>query len=546
MSTSQPANPADPHLTEDGFHRRIGLFTATMLVAGNMVGSGIFIVSADMARDVGGAGWLLALWLVTGVMTVLGGLCYAELAGAMPKAGGQYLFLKEAFSPLWGFLYGWSAFTVIQCGSIAAVAVAFTKFLGVLFPALGTGGEATLLQVPMAIHIPLQLPWMPEPVTIFEREHFTISTGQLIATGVIMLLTFINCLGVARGALVQNIFTVAKLFALGLVICMGLGVALDWSVVRQNLDNAWTPALDTERVSRTVKLTDLAPTLAFVLVAGAAMVGSLFSADAWANVTLTAGEVKNPERNMPLSLVLGTCMVIALYILCNLAYLAVLPVQGDQALAEDLKRQARVEPRETSKIYRGMARELGISQAQDDRVGTAVMDVASPGWGRVVMALGIMISTFGCVNGMILVTARLYYAMARDRLFFRVAGTLNQRGVPQASLIMQGVWSIVLVFSGTYSELLDYVIFASLLFYALTVAGLMVLRRKRPDLHRPYRVPFYPVVPILYGLLCLALMFILLVVRPEYTWPGLILVALGIPVYYLWKLLPGRAIGPTV
>ncbi len=546
MSTSQPATTANQHLTEDGFHRRIGLFTATMLVAGNMVGSGIFIVSADMARDVGGAGWLLVLWLITGVMTVLGGLCYAELASAMPKAGGQYLFLKEAFSPLWGFLYGWSAFTVIQCGSIAAVAVAFTKFLGVLFPALGTGGEATLLQVPMAIHIPLQLPWMPEAVTIFEREHFTISTGQLIATGVIILLTFINCLGVASGALVQNIFTVAKLFALGLVICMGLGVALDWSVVRQNLDSAWTPALETERVSRTVKLTDLAPTLAFVLVAGAAMVGSLFSADAWANVTLTAGEVKNPERNMPLSLVLGTCMVIGLYILCNLAYLAVLPVQGDQALADDLKKQANVEPKETSKIYRGMARELGISQAQDDRVGTAVMDVASPGWGRVVMALGIMISTFGCVNGMILVTARLYYAMARDRLFFRVAGTLNQRGVPQASLIMQGVWSIVLVFSGTYSELLDYVIFASLLFYALTVAGLMVLRRKRPDLHRPYKVPFYPVVPILYGLLCLALMFILLVVRPEYTWPGLILVALGIPVYYLWKLIPGRAIGPTV
>jgi APA family basic amino acid/polyamine antiporter len=546
VSTSQPATTANQHLTEDGFHRRIGLFTATMLVAGNMVGSGIFIVSADMARDVGGAGWLLVLWLITGVMTVLGGLCYAELASAMPKAGGQYLFLKEAFSPLWGFLYGWSAFTVIQCGSIAAVAVAFTKFLGVLVPALGTGGEATLLQVPMAIHIPLQLPWMPEAVTIFEREHFTISTGQLIATGVIILLTFINCLGVASGALVQNIFTVAKLFALGLVICMGLGVALDWSVVRQNLDSAWTPALETERVSRTVKLTDLAPTLAFVLVAGAAMVGSLFSADAWANVTLTAGEVKNPERNMPLSLVLGTCMVIGLYILCNLAYLAVLPVQGDQALADDLKKQANVEPKETSKIYRGMARELGISQAQDDRVGTAVMDVASPGWGRVVMALGIMISTFGCVNGMILVTARLYYAMARDRLFFRVAGTLNQRGVPQASLIMQGVWSIVLVFSGTYSELLDYVIFASLLFYALTVAGLMVLRRKRPDLHRPYKVPFYPVVPILYGLLCLALMFILLVVRPEYTWPGLILVALGIPVYYLWKLIPGRAIGPTV
>ena len=539
---NQPVTPANPSATP-GFKRRIGLFTATMLVAGNMIGSGIFIVSADMARDVGGAGWLLMLWLLTGVMTVLGGLCYAELAGALPHAGGQYLFLKEAFSPLWGFLYGWSAFTVIQCGSIAAVAVAFTKFLGVLFPTLGTGAEAVLVQVPMLVNIPLQLPWMPEHVTLFEREYFTITMGQLIAAGVIMLLTFINCLGVASGALVQNIFTVAKLFALGLVIVMGLGVALDWVVVRQNFQGAWDQALDTEHMRRTVMLTDLTPALAFFLVAGGAMVGSLFSADAWANVTLTAGEVKNPERNMPRSLVLGTCMVIGLYMLCNLAYLAVLPVQGDATLAADLKKQAADNPAQTSAIYQGKASELGISQAQDDRVGTAVMGVASPGWGRVVMALGIMISTFGCVNGMILVTARLYYAMAKDGLFFRVAGTLNQRGVPQASLIMQACWSIALVFSGTYSELLDYVIFASLLFYALTVAGLILLRSRRPDLPRPFRVPGYPYVPILYGSLCLTMMFTLLVVRPEYTWPGLILVALGVPVYYIWRLFPGRATG---
>lgn len=534
-----------PTAVDDGFHRRIGLFTATMLVAGNMVGSGIFIVSSDMSRDVGGGGWLLVLWLLTGLMTVLGGLCYAELAGAFPKAGGQYLFLKEAFSPLWGFLYGWSAFTVIQCGSIAAVAVAFTKFLGVLWPVLGAGAEATLLKVPMEVSIPLQLPWMPEPVTIFERHFYTISTGQLIATGVIVLLTFINCLGVASGALVQNVFTVAKLLALSLVIVMGLGVAIDWSVVRQNLDGAWVPAIETTRVSRTMMLTDLGPHMAFALVAGAAMVGSLFSADAWANVTLTAGEVKNPGRNMPLSLVLGTCMVIALYILCNLAYMAVLPVTGNEALAANLREQAEREPGRTAAIYRGHARELGISQAQDDRVGTAVMDAASPGWGRIAMACGIMVSTFGCVNGMILVTARLYWAMARDGLFFRVAGTLNSRGVPQASLIMQAVWSIVLVFSGTYSELLDYVIFASLLFYAITVAGLVVLRIRRPDLDRPYRVPGYPVVPILYFILCLLMMSTLLVVRPEYTWPGLILVGLGVPVYFGWKLIRGRAIGPT-
>jgi APA family basic amino acid/polyamine antiporter len=229
-----------------------------------------------------------------------------------------------------------------------------------------------------------------------------------------------------------------------------------------------------------------------------------------------------------------------------LAYLAVLPVRGDADLAASLKKQATASPEKTGEIYQGKARQLGISQAQDDRVGTAVMGVASPGWGRVVMAVGIMVSTFGCVNGMILVTARLYYAMAKDGLFFSVAGTLNSRGVPQASLIMQAVWSIVLVFSGTYSELLDYVIFASLLFYALTVAGLIVLRRKRPDLHRPYRVPFYPVVPVLYGLLCLVMMCTLLVARPEYTWPGLILVGLGIPVYFVWKVIPSRKTGPTV
>lgn len=530
--------------SEDGFQRRIGLFTATMLVAGNMVGSGIFIVSADMARDVGGAGWLLSLWLLTGLMTILGGLCYAELAGAFPKAGGQYVFLKEAFSPLWGFLYGWSAFTVIQCGSIAAVAVAFTKFLGVLVPFLGAGSEAILLKVPMEVNIPLQLPWMPEPVTIFERQFFTITTGQLIATGIIILLTFINCLGVAQGALVQNVFTVAKLLALTLVIVMGLAVAIDWSVVRANLGGAWVPALDTARVGRTMMLTDMGPYAAFALVAGAAMVGSLFSADAWANVTLTAGEVRNPGRNMPLSLVLGTSMVIALYILCNLAYMAVLPVSGDEALAAQLKEQAEREPARTASIYRGKARELGISQAQDDRVGTAVMDVASPGWGRVAMACGIMVSTFGCVNGMILVTARLYWAMARDGLFFKVAGTLNARGVPQASLIMQATWSIVLVFSGTYSELLDYVIFASLLFYAITVAGLVVLRMRQPGLERPYRVPGFPFVPIVYFILCLLMMGTLLVARPEYTWPGLILVGLGIPVYFGWKAVrPAGATG---
>lgn len=527
------------------FQQRLGLFSATMLVTGTMVGSGIFIVSAEMARDVGGSGWLLLLWLLTGVITVLGGLCYAELAGAMPRVGGQYVYLKEAFGPLCGFLYGWSAFTVIQCGSIAAVAVAFAKFLGVLVPALGTGPEATILEMPMHVTIPLQLPWMPEPVPLFERSVFTISMGQVVATGVIILLTVVNCLGVAAGAWVQNLFTVAKLLALGLVIVVGLTVALDPDVIRRNWATAFDRALETDRIHQAEKLTGLGPSWAFFLVAAGAMVGSLFSADAWANLTFTSGEVRDPRRTIPRSLVLGTCLVITLYLLCNMAYLAVLPANGDADLSQQLASQAKGDRAHVESVYAGSAARLGISHARDERVGTAVMEVASPRWGRTLMALAVMVSTFGCVNGMILMSARLMWAMAHDRLFYRGARHLNRQGAPQVALILQAIWAILLLFSGTYSELLDYVIFASLLFYALTVASLMRLRFTKPDLPRPFRVPFYPFLPISYAMLCITLMLALLVVRPGFTWPGLLIVALGIPVYGMFRLMGGRDEAPT-
>jgi len=522
------------------FQQRLGLFSATMLVTGTMVGSGIFIVSAEMSRDVGGAGWLLLLWILTGVITILGGLCYAELAGAMPRVGGQYVYLKEAFGPLCGFLYGWSAFTVIQCGSIAAVAVAFAKFLGVLVPGLGTGPEATIFEMPLHISIPLQLPWMPEAVPLFERDIFTISMGQVVATGVIVLLTVVNCLGVAAGAWVQNLFTVAKLLALGLVIVVGLTVALDPDVIRRNWATAFDRALDTDRIRQAETLTGLAPSLAFFLVAAGAMVGSLFSADAWANLTFTSGEVRDPHRTVPRSLVLGTCLVIALYLLCNMAYLAVLPANGDAELAKQLAGQAKGDRAHVEAVYAGSAAQLGISNARDERVGTAVMEVASPRWGRTLMALAVMVSTFGCVNGMILMSARLMWAMAHDKLFYRGARHLNRRGAPQVALILQAIWAILLLFSGTYSELLDYVIFASLLFYALTVASLIRLRFTKPELPRPFRVPFYPFLPIVYAMLCISLMLALLIVRPGFTWPGLLIVALGIPVYGMFRLMGGR------
>ncbi len=506
-------SPADSQSTAS-FQQRLGLFDATMLVAGSMIGSGIFIVSADISRDVGSTGWLMLVWILTGVMTIIGALSYAELAAMMPHAGGQYVYLRESFSPLWGFLYGWTVFLVIQTGSIAAVGVAFAKYLGVLIPELGT--DQILLKISdLNISIQGTLPWMSEPLTFFERKEFTISAGQLVAVAVIAFLTWLNTRGVDHGRLVQNTFTIAKTVGLVLLISLGFTVAMQPEIMTQNWSNLWAGMYSSPRFEAVQKVAPVGTLLPALMVVGGAMVGSLFSADAWNNVTFTAGETRNPKRNLPLSLVIGTVLVIGLYMLANFAYLAALPIQGVANAATPLER--------------------GIAFAKDDRVATAVLEQVSPSLGVPAMAIAIMISTFGCLNGMILMGARLYYAMAKDRLFFRSCGELSIHGVPTIGLVLQGVWSALLVFSGTYGELLDYVIFAALLFYALTVAGLFVLRRTKPDVERPYRTWGYPVVPAVYVLMCVAVMLDLLIVKPIYTWPGLIIVAAGIPVYFFWK-----------
>lgn len=527
----------------NSFQQRIGLFDATMLVSGTMIGSGIFIVASDMARDVGSAGWLLGLWIVTGIMTLLGALSYAELASMMPRAGGQYVYLKEAYGPLWGFLYGWSAFLVIQCGSIAAVAVAFAKFLGVLIPKLGTGPDAALFTLTgLNWKVGLPLPWLREPLIIFERSEFMITAGQLVAVGIVVLLTLVNCRGVKEGKTIQNLFTVAKIGALLAMILVGVFVASKPEVAWNNWNGAWdffsqsNPPGKGSRFLSIQALTGAPEFLVMLMVAGGAMVGSLFSADSWNNVTFSSAEVKNPARTVPRSLILGTLLVTTLYLLANLTYLMVLPVQGDEALAGMLK-SIPGEDLTLAAQYPNPTQALGISQAKDDRVGTAVMQAASPKLGVPLMAIAIMVSTFGCVNGMVLLGARLYYAMAQDGLFFKQVGQLNRSGVPQAGLLCQAFWSILLIFSGTYSELLDYVIFVALLFYFMTVLGLFVLRFRLPKAERPYRVPGYPILPALYMVLCFLVMVDLLIVRPEFTWPGLIIVLTGVPVYGVWRII---------
>ncbi len=518
------------------FQQRLGLFDATMLVAGTMIGSGIFIVSADIARDVGCTGWLLAVWALTGVMTIIGALSYAELAAMMPQAGGQYIFLREAYSPLWGFLYGWTCFLVIQTGSIAAVGVAFAKFLGVLEPRLGT--DHVLFAV-KDLGISSKPPWI---------NNFSLSSGQLVAVVLVAFLSLWNCLGVQQGKVVQNIFTVAKTLALLVLIFVGLTLARNTQALTANMKDWWGGATQTGSFQETLMKLPVALgdspaglALAVLMVAGGAMVGSLFSADAWNNVTFSAGEVKNPQRNLARSMALGTGMVIILYLLANVAYLAALPVRGDAELASKLAQEAKAAETADAKAeveekYAVSTFRLGIDHAKDDRVATAVMELASPNLGVPFMALAIMISTFGCVNGMTLMGARLYYAMAQDQLFFQSVGQLNQRGVPAAGLILQGIWSILLIFSGTYSDLLAFVIFAVLLFYVLTVTGLFILRRKQPDAERPVKAFGYPFIPGLYVVLCALIMLDLLIVKPVYTWPGLIIVLTGIPVYFLWRL----------
>ncbi|MBI2361778.1 MAG: amino acid permease [Elusimicrobia bacterium] len=458
--------------------REIGLFDATMIVAGSMIGSGIFIVSADILRTVGGAGWLLAVWLLTGAITVTAALGYGELAGMMPRAGGQYVYLREAYGPLAGFLYGWTLFLVIQTGTIAAVAVAFAKF------------TATLL------------PWFSEKNVLFSAGSFSISAAQSLAIVVIAALTALNLRGLRLGKLIQNLFTVAKLASLCGLSLLALQALRDGSVLAANMAGAWD-AVWLHMKDGAVGSSEPPSGLKLGAAVGVAMVGSLFSATAWENITYAAGEVRRPDRDIALSLVLGTTLVTVLYLLANITYLTVLPTEA-------------------------------IRNAPNDRVATAALSALFGGPGALVMAVLIMVSTFGCNNGLILSGARVYYAMAKDGLFFERAAELNGASVPAAALVMQAVWACVLCLSGAYGDLLDYVIFATIFFYALTVGGIFVLRRTRPEAPRPYRAWGYPAVPALYILASAAIGLDLLVYKPAYTWPGVGIVLLGIPVYY-WR-----------
>jgi basic amino acid/polyamine antiporter, APA family len=479
----------------------MGLFSATAIVMGSMIGSGIFIVSADMSRTVGSPALLIAAWLVTAALTIIGALSYGELAAMMPKAGGQYVYLRESLGPLWGFLYGWTLFLVIQTGTIAAVGVAFGKFLGVFFPSVS------------------QANWIWHIGT----GNIGLNTANLAAIAIITLLTFTNTRGLKLGSAVQNVFTSAKVLALAAVVLVGFLLGLlhrNRVGLEANFGPGWRAFWANAGLSSThaIQVGANGPSVLVGALTAIAVVqvGSLFSSDAWNNVTFTAGEIENPKRNLPLSLAIGTGTVLLLYLLCNFVYLSVLPLAGQADAPTILQR--------------------GISFAAQDRVATAVMQEALGPIGAKLMAAAILISTFGCVNGIILAGARVYYAMSRDGLFFKRAGSLSPKsGVPVNSLWMQWAWTCLLCLSGSYGQLLDYVIFAVLVFYILTIAGLFVLRRTRPDAPRPYRAFGYPVLPALYIVMATWICVVLLRYKPQYTWPGLILVLLGVPVYLLWK-----------
>src|SRR5438105_3738346 len=473
---------------------------------GSMIGSGIFIVSAEIAREVNSPALLILAWVVTGFMTITAALAYGELAAMMPRAGGQYVYLREALGPLWGFLYGWTLFLVIQTGTIAAVGVAFGKFMGFFFPSISA--ENWIWHI---AHVP---PYHIGPL-VFGNLDVGLNTQNLLAIILIAALTVVNVFGVKTGALVQNIFTVAKVSALLGLIAVAIVVGRNPQAMAANFGHFWQNAGLSIRhdVMEGIGVPVWVGTLAIIAVT---QTGSLFSADAWNNVTFTAGEVKNPSRNLPLSLALGTGVVIALYIACNVIYLNVLPLEGNPHGATILER--------------------GIQYATEDRVGTAVMTQMFGAAGGSLMAIAIMLSTFGCCNGLILAGSRVYYAMAKDGLFFRRVASLHPRyRTPSVSLMVQMVWTCVLCVSGSYGQLLDYIIFAVLVFYILTIVGLFVLRRTRPNAERPYRAIGYPVLPAIYIVMALFIDVVLLRYKPQYTWPGLIIVLLGIPVYYLWS-----------
>ncbi len=494
MSTSAeiPTHAAQTGATGTGeLVKGLGLTSATTLVMGSMIGSGIFIVSAEIAREVNSPGLLIMAWVVTGFMTIVGALSYGELAAMMPRAGGQYVYLREALGPLWGFLYGWTLFLVIQTGTVAAVGVAFGKFLGYFWPAISADNWIW--------HIAKVPPIQVGPMVLGNMD-VGLNTQNLCGIVIVLFLTGLNVFGIRGGALVQNVFTIAKVAALAGLVVAGIFVGRNAQAIAANFGNFWRSG-----VLHSATGTAAGPFVGVLTILAVAQVGSLFSADAWNNVTFTAGEVQNPKRNLPLSLALGTGVVIALYIAVNFIYLSVLPLDA-------------------------------IKTAASDRVGTAALQQMFHSKGAGLMAIAILISTFGCCNGLILSGARVYYAMAKDGLFFKSAGEVHARyRTPVISLLVQAVWTCILCLSGTYGQLLDYIIFAVLVFYILTIAGLFVLRRTEPNAERPYKAIGYPLLPAVYIVMALFIDVVLLRYKPQYTWPGLIIVLLGIPVYLIWS-----------
>src|SRR3989454_6506116 len=499
--------PQSSAKSEHGFVRAIGLFDGTMIVVGSMIGSGIFIGAADISRQTGSPGGLILTWILTGLLTISAALSYGELAALFPHAGGQYVYLREAYSPLWGFLYGWTLFLVIQTGTIAAVAVGFARYLGVLIPAIS----------PTA--------WIVQPITLSAKYAISLSWQQLVGVIMILFITFLNTRGVRLGKLIQNVFTSAKTLSLAGLIILGLFVGRNAAALAENFHHFWTvrgaqpiqPGADFLK-SFAPAVTAASGALGWFVAFAVAQVGSLFSADAWNNITFTAGEVKNPKRDVALSMAFGTAIVITLYCLANLAYLCTLPL-------------------------------VQIQTAPDDRVASAALNAIFGPTGAMIMAVAIVISTFGCNNGLILAGARVSYAMAKDGLFFRATGNLNKKGVPGKALIYQGIWIAILIllrtrrvdaaggvtYGNLYSDLLNYVVFAVLLFYVLTIIGIFVLRARRPDVKRPYRAFGYPFVPALYILAAVLIMLVLLLYQTQTAGTGLAIVVIGLPVYWLWS-----------
>jgi APA family basic amino acid/polyamine antiporter len=463
---------------QNGFKPSLSLLDATMLVAGSMIGSGIFIVGADITRHVGSAGWLIAVWLITGFMTISAALSYGELSGMYPKAGGQYVYLKEAYNPLVGFLYGWSFFSVIQTGTIAAVGVAFAKFAGYFFPALNMQDQNILTHI----------------------GSIKIYPAQIIAIAIVVLLTYVNTRGVKEGKIIQTTFTVSKLLSLfGLILCGFLFVDTSYWSANWETGMLSQKALVNEDGSITWESIGGITLLGAI---AASMVGSIFSSDAWNNVTFIAGEIKNPKRNIGLSLFLGTLLVTVIYVSANLMYLNVLPLNQ-------------------------------IAKPEEDRLAVAAASVIFGAAGRSIIAVLIMVSTFGCINGLVMAGARVYYTMAQDGLFFKKAASLNSNAVPQWALWSQAFVASLLCLSGRYGELLDMVSFVVVIFYVLTIIGIFILRKKRPDLERPYKAFGYPFLPLVYILMGLSFCVLLIMFKPEYTWPGLIITLLGVPLYFI-------------